>query len=58
MIEVTAKLVFIISRPSLNNNYLEKRSKMLHKLFIEKTCYNNFCLSLHLNFHNSKILFI
>ena len=35
MIEVTAKLVFIISRPSLNNNYLEKRSKMLHKLFIK-----------------------
>ena len=35
MIEVTAKLIFIISRPSLNNDYLEK-SKMLHKLFIEK----------------------
>ena len=28
--------------PSLNNNYLEKRSKMLHKLFIEKHFYNNF----------------
>ena len=36
MIEVTAMLIFIIPRPSLNNNYLEKKSKMLHKLFIEK----------------------
>ena len=35
MTEVTAKLLFIISRPSLNNNYLEK-SKILHKLLIEK----------------------
>ena len=24
MIEVTGKLIFIISRPSLNNNYLKK----------------------------------
>ena len=42
MIEVTAKLIFIILRPSLKNNYLEKRSKMLHKLFIEKHFITNF----------------
>ena len=43
MIEVTAKLIFIISRPSLNNNYLEKkRSKILHKLLIEKLFIINF----------------
>ena len=42
MIEVTAKLVFIISRPSLNNNYLEEKSKTLHKLFIEKHFIINF----------------
>ena len=53
MIEVTGKLIFIISRPSLNNNYLEK-SKMLHKLFVEKTFYNKFCLSLCLIFRKSK----
>ena len=41
MIEVTAKLIFIISRPSLNNNY-PKKSKMLHKLFIEKHFIINF----------------
>ena len=41
MIEVTAKLIFIISRPSLNNNYLEK-SKILHKLLIEKHFIINF----------------
>ena len=35
-------LVVLMRCASLNNNYLEKRSKMLHKLFIEKHFITNF----------------
>ena len=46
-------LVVLMRCASLNNNYLEK-NKMLHKLFVEKTFYNKFCLSLCLIFRKSK----
>ena len=53
-VELGGGYLVVLMRCHLSIITILKKNKMLHKLFVEKTFYNKFCLSLYLIFRKSK----